>query len=233
MERNGQVFTKGRGRGRRFGRSLATFGSGLEKFGAWLAKIGHSWEPLGERIETLGDLDVASLPTEAGAKPLGEPAPVPPTIRPEPDGLRKPASLEATTDLTEVQAREGKPPHWSRKQGPVRPTVATTAESCELPTDVRAAIASLGRRPRSERLRDVIESICRIRAWTTVRELSAFLGVSEKTLRSRHLPAMIKETRLIRRHPDRPRHRRQAYAVPRPRSQAPERLHPISGARRT
>ena len=52
------------------------------------------------------------------------------------------------------------------------------------------------------------------REWTTVKELSGFVGVSEKTLRSRHLPAMIREGRLIRRYPDRRRHRGQAYAVP-------------------
>ena len=43
---------------------------------------------------------------------------------------------------------------------------------------------------------------------------AGFLGVSEKTLRSRHLPAMLKDGRLVRRFPDRPRRRGQAYGAP-------------------
>ncbi|MCY4564049.1 MAG: hypothetical protein OXE40_06140 [Gammaproteobacteria bacterium] len=82
-----------------------------------------------------------------------------------------------------------------------------------MPPEVQAAIAGLGKRPRSGRLRAVIESICRSREWTTVRQLSAYVGVSEKSLRSRHLPAMIREGRLTWRFPNRPRHRGQAYGA--------------------
>ena len=96
---------------------------------------------------------------------------------------------------------------------PVRKGVAPETEQ-ELPTELQEAIAGLGKRPRSARLREVIEAICRSREWTTVEELSRFVGVSEKTLRSRHVPEMVKQGRLVRRYPNRPRHRDQAYGVP-------------------
>lgn len=80
-------------------------------------------------------------------------------------------------------------------------------------TQVHKAIARLGKRPRSERIRAIIELICGSRKSTTVEQLSGFLAVSEKTLRSRHLPAMLKDGRLVRRFPNRRRHRGQAYGA--------------------
>lgn len=56
---------------------------------------------------------------------------------------------------------------------------------------MQEAIAGPGKRPRSERLRAVIEMICGIPEWRTTKQLSRFLGASEETLRSRPLPAIL------------------------------------------
>ena len=215
IERNGAILARGRGRARRIGRSLVGFGAGLYRFGVWLTNTGRRWAPLGEDIEDigehLGELDIAPLPPEEPSEAL--PAPESERTLPQPE-----APPEATPEpVPRSSARRSgkvrdkavtKPP-----QKPVRQTAPVPATSQELPAQVREAIAQLGKRPRSERLRPVIEMICASREWTTVEQLSDFLGVSEKTLRSRHLPAMLKEGRLARRYPNRPRHRDQAYCT--------------------
>ena len=220
IERNGAILANGRGRSRRFGRKLVGFGAGLNGFGVWLTKTGRSWAPLGESIEDigehLGELDIAPLPPEEPPEPL--PAPEPERTLPP----REPPRVEPPKPKPRVPAkRSGRAPgkaikkkHQTRQRKPVRQTAQAPASNQELPAEVREAIASLGKRPRSERLRDVIEAICRSREWTTVAELSKFLGVSEKTLRSRHVPEMVKQSRLVRRFPERRRHRGQAYGVP-------------------
>ena len=219
IERNGAILAKGRGRARRIGRNLVAFGGGLTKFGHWLAKTGRSWAPLGESIEDIGEhigeLDIAPLPLEELPEQLPEPEPVrtlPPARSAKGDPAKEaPGAVARSSKPRTRKAGNATQQHRTPRNTP-QPTPPPETDP-ELPADVQKAIASLGKRPRSERLRDVIEAICRSREWTTVAELSDFLGVSEKTLRSRHVPEMVKQGRLIRRYPNRRRHRGQAYGV--------------------
>ena len=217
IEKNGAILARGRGRARRIGRSLVAFGAGLHRFGEWLTNTGRRWAPLGEDIEDigehLGELDIAPLPPEEPPEP--RPPAEPPHSLPPPEATPEPVPHTPVPRPGKVRKKAvRKPPRTSRRK-PARQTAPAAETNQELPAEVREAIAGLGKRPRSERLRDVIEMVCRSREWTTVREMSAFLGVSEKTIRSRHLPAMIEDGRLVRRFPDRPRHRNQAYGAAR------------------
>ena len=238
IERNGTSLAEGRGRSRRIGRNLIGFGAGLNGFGVWLVKTGRRWAPLGDDIEDIGEhlgaLDIAPLPAEEPAEPLLPAEPVRP-LSPPPQSLKTPPAPEPPRASPEPDRRPGPTPQprpsprpkkvrdeavrkapRSRRPGPARESESVTAATEDLPTEVRQAIANLGKRPRSDRLRAVIEAICRSREWTTVKELSGFLGMSEKTLRSRHLPPMLKAGRLVRRYPNRPRHRGQKYGAPEP-----------------
>lgn len=220
IERNGKSLARGRGRVRRIGRSLVGFGAGLHRFGAWLTNTGRSWAPLGEDIEDigehLGELDIAPLPREHPPKPLVPAATARELRQPEPQPKSLPESVSHPPARRPGKAPKEavrKPPRTPRRK-PARQTAPASGTTAQLPAAAREAIAGLGKRPRSERLRAVIEMICGSREWTTAEELSGFLGVSEKTVRSRHLPAMVKEGRLVRRYPDQPRRRGQAYGAP-------------------
>ena len=85
------------------------------------------------------------------------------------------------------------------------------ADREELSADLRARIERLGTRPRRERLREVLETICLARDWTTSAEFSRFLHFGQRNLRRRHLTPMVEEGRLAYRHPDNPNHPEQAY----------------------
>ncbi|MGB5147005.1 MAG: ATP-binding protein [Porticoccaceae bacterium] len=81
----------------------------------------------------------------------------------------------------------------------------------ELAPEVLAAIQQLGTRPRKERLRAVIASICAQRDWTTPAELARWLNIRPANLTERHLSPMVKAGQLERRFPDAPTHAEQAY----------------------
>ena len=219
IERNGAILAKGRGRSRRIGRNLVAFGGGLTRFGNWLTKTGRSGAPLGESIEDIGEhigeLDIAPLPPGELPEQLPEPQPVR-MLPPAPEEDRSPAPAPRTVaGRSKGSTRKSGKTTQQNQSRRVTPQATLPPErDRELPADVQEAIASLGKRPRSERLRDVIEAICRSREWTTVTELTKFLGVSEQTLRSRHVPEMVKQGRLVRRYPNRRRHRGQAYRAP-------------------
>ncbi len=83
------------------------------------------------------------------------------------------------------------------------------------------AIARLGVRPRSQRLREVIALICRQRDWTTPAELARWLQIKPENLTTRHLSPMVESGELERRFPDKPTHAEQAYRAPRPSLIAP------------
>ena len=226
IERNGAILAKGRGRARHFGLNLVAFGGGLTKFRDGLTKTGRSRAPLGESIEDIGELDIAPLPPEELPEQLPEPERVR-TLPPARPGKGEPpkAAPRAVAKRSKGSTRKADKAAQQNQKRRVtpQPTPTPTPETDpELPVDVQEAIARLGKRPRSERLREVIEAICRSRPWTTVAELSDFLGVSEKTLRSRHVPEMVKQGRLVRRFPNRRRHRGQAYVVPSSSSLGPE-----------
>ena len=81
----------------------------------------------------------------------------------------------------------------------------------ELPKDVQVAIERLGVRPRKERVREVIQAICRTRDWTTASQIAKLLHFRLRNLASRHLGPMVDSGKLVRRFPDTPNHPAQAY----------------------
>ena len=99
------------------------------------------------------------------------------------------------------------------------------ADRGELPTDVQRMIDGLGRRPRKERLRTVIEAICAARGWTTSGEIARFLRFSQRNLGGRHLTPMVEAGRLVRRYPDNPTHPKQAYRASGPEAPSEEEHH--------
>lgn len=80
-----------------------------------------------------------------------------------------------------------------------------------LPPEILEAIDRLGVRPRKERLREVILSICAHRPWTTPTELSRWLKIKSDHLTERHLTPLVKTGALERRFPETPTHEGQAY----------------------
>ncbi|TVQ93644.1 MAG: hypothetical protein EA400_02190 [Chromatiaceae bacterium] len=85
------------------------------------------------------------------------------------------------------------------------------ADRGELAPDILTAIGQLGARPRQERLRAVIATICARRDWTTPAELARWLNILPANLTDRHLSPMVKAGQLERRFPDTPTHAKQAY----------------------
>jgi ATP-dependent DNA helicase RecG len=71
-------------------------------------------------------------------------------------------------------------------------------------------LASLGTRPRKEKLRQVIGMLCSDQ-WRSVAWLAALLNRQPRNLSDRHLSPMVKDGLLERRFPDIPSHREQAY----------------------
>ena len=226
IERNGAVLAKGRGRARRIGRNLVGFGAGLSKFGTWLTKTGRSWAPLGESIEDIGEhigeLDIAPLPPEDLPEQLPEPERVR-TLPPARPGKGEPpkAAPRAVAKRSKGSTRKADKAAQQNQRVTPQPTptpTPTPETDPELPVEVQEAIARLGKRASSRGDRgDLSQPPVDHRA-----ELSDFLGVSEKTLRSRHVPEMVKQGRLVRRFPNRRRHRGQAYVVPSSSSLGPE-----------
>ena len=60
----------------------------------------------------------------------------------------------------------------------------TVASDGELPEVFRERIRTLGKRRRSKPLRQFIVDICAYREWTTVGELSEWLGMDDSNLQS-------------------------------------------------
>lgn len=81
----------------------------------------------------------------------------------------------------------------------------------ELPPAAQAAITNLGKRPRKQRLRKVIEMLCGLRDWTTPAELSRWLNFQPGNLSERHLSPMVESGQLERRYPANLSHPEQAY----------------------
>lgn len=80
-----------------------------------------------------------------------------------------------------------------------------------LPADLQASIKNLGAKPPSERLRNVLETVCTGRWWTP-RDLASVLGMKDPAHLSRkHLGPLAKEGVLERRYPENPAHPHQAY----------------------
>lgn len=81
----------------------------------------------------------------------------------------------------------------------------------ELPLSIREAIDQLGPRPRRERLRPLIHSICDQGRWVTSAELAELLNFRQHNLTAGHLAPMVESGQLERRFPGQLNHPRQAY----------------------
>jgi hypothetical protein len=86
---------------------------------------------------------------------------------------------------------------------------SSRANGGELSPEQHRLIQELGRKPRSAKLREAIQSLLAHRWWTT-RELAAALGRDVESLVEDHLGPMAREGLLERLHPD-PTHPAQAY----------------------
>ena len=98
-------------------------------------------------------------------------------------------------------------------------------EQEELSADLQTRIQRLGSRPRRDAVRDILETICLTRDWTTSAEFSRFLHFGQRNLRRRHLTPMVEDGRLEYRHPNRPSHPEQAYRATRRRPASAEEDH--------
>jgi len=89
-----------------------------------------------------------------------------------------------------------------------------------LDPELQHVIASLGSRPRKEKLRQAILRLCADQ-WRAVAWLAALLQFEPRNLSDRHLTPMLKDGLLERRFPDIPSHPEQAYrSMPSPASPA-------------
>ena len=79
-----------------------------------------------------------------------------------------------------------------------------------LDPELQLVIASLGTRPRKEKLRQAIGQLCSDH-WRSVAWLAALLKFEPRNLSDRHLTPMLKDGLLERRFPDIPSHPDQAY----------------------
>ncbi len=79
-----------------------------------------------------------------------------------------------------------------------------------LDPELQQVLASLGTRPRKEKLRQAICQLCSDQ-WRSVAWLAALLKLQPRNLSDRHLSPMVKEGLLERRFPDIPSHPEQAY----------------------
>jgi ATP-dependent DNA helicase RecG len=80
----------------------------------------------------------------------------------------------------------------------------------ELNPALAQVLASLGTRPRKEKLRQAICQLCSDQ-WRSVAWLAGILNLQPRNLSDRHLSPMVKDGLLERRFPDIPSHREQAY----------------------
>jgi ATP-dependent DNA helicase RecG len=86
----------------------------------------------------------------------------------------------------------------------------------ELDPALAQVLASLGTRPRKEKLRQAICQLCSDQ-WRSVAWLAGILNLQPRNLSDRHLSPMVKDGLLERRFPDIPSHREQAYrTIPAP-----------------
>ncbi len=83
----------------------------------------------------------------------------------------------------------------------------------ELDPALAQVLASLGTRPRKEKLRQAICQLCS-NQWRSVAWLAGILNLQPRNLSDRHLSPMVKDGLLERRFPDIPSHREQAYRIP-------------------
>lgn len=141
-----------------------------------------------------GEPQGAKEEEEAEGKPPPDP-PEPDTGSPEPD----PDTAPPDTDPPEPD-----PP-------PETPPIDWDARLEGLPPILHKWVRDLGKRPRRDSLHALILKICSVREWTTSEDLARFLGMHQHSLVARHLSDLVDAGLLKLKHPERPKHPRQAY----------------------
>jgi ATP-dependent DNA helicase RecG len=115
-------------------------------------------------------------------------------------------TLAQRADRVELVADRGKGSFGAREIG----------RDHELTASERESVDALGKRPGKNKLRGVIQALCRRRAWKA-RELASALGTENvEKLIERHLEPMVADGHLRRTLPDTPSHPEQAYVTPGP-----------------
>ena len=238
-QRTAKPVGAGRRRAARAGAGLSRFGRRLDHYGRGLLPVADGIEDIGEHLETAAPGDATPLPP-ALPDPAPSPAPAaaPREVPPPPAPSAPPAAPEAiraampeTPEPTTRPPAEVPPPALTRataakkkkrrrkkkKKRPVSPTLPeppADAPATALPDEFRARIQRLPRRPDRAEMETLIEDLCRARGWSSSAELAAILGRDARNLNRQYLKPMAAAGRLVRRHPDSPRHPDQAFTVP-------------------
>ena len=187
------------------GARLRRMGAGLRRFGGRLRRTGRRAEEVAGSVEDLGDAlaDIAE-----GDEPE-RPAPLPEAEAPGPAPSARPRRQRPPSPVPPAAARRLAPPEPPPRAG----SAPKETPDGELPAAFRERIRALGKRKRSKPLRRIILDICALREWTTVGELSDWLGMDRSNIQKRHLRPLAKAGRLEARHPG-TSHPGQAYRVP-------------------
>jgi ATP-dependent DNA helicase RecG len=122
---------------------------------------------------------------------------------------------ELVSDRGELPADRGELGADRGESGPISSTV-TAGDILDLDPALHQALASLGTRPRKEKLRQVIGLLCADQ-WRSGAWLAQLLSYKPGNLANRHLGPMVKEGTLERRFPEKPNHPEQSYrTIPAP-----------------
>ena len=135
---------------------------------------------------------------QARKPPPHQPAPAPePVPSPRPPTDRPPPSVERAPQPAPNPAPDDNPE--DRLKG--------------LPKVLHRPVLALGDRPSREVLYPLIMDICRLRKWTTAKQLARWFSMHRRSLVSRHLGPMVDAGLLELQFPDSPRSPRQAYGT--------------------
>ena len=133
---------------------------------------------------------------QAPKPPSHQPAPAPePVPSPRPPTDRQPPSVERAPQPAPNPTPNDNPE--DRLKG--------------LPRVLHRPVLALGDRPSREVLYPLIMDICRLRDWTTAKQLARWFSMHRRSLVNRHLGPMVDAGLLELQFPDSPRSPRQAY----------------------
>jgi ATP-dependent DNA helicase RecG len=85
----------------------------------------------------------------------------------------------------------------------------------ELPGGLAARVGAIGRRHPPQEVKDLVVSLCEIRAWRA-EELASLLGRKPETVRQDYLRALLRAGRIVMTRPDKPNDPDQAYRAAAP-----------------